>query len=246
MTPLFKFLCDIYRDEPDVHRAIYDYLDSFVKGLPFLYTHRQWVEQNHWGMGDACFWGLWYFLLQQMPYNVSFLEIGVHKGAILSLVGMLQARANRDPQIVGITPLDGTGMTDQMSENYLEDIYHIHDHFNLKHPIIIKGLSQDSKVIESAVDLSPFDIIYIDGGHSFDEAKTDIENYAPMVRPGGYLVMDDASYYLHLPPAEIAPTLRYWPGLADVSLAVKVTLEHGNMPFKECFAVGHLRIWRKE
>ncbi len=38
-----------------------------------------------------------------------------------------------------------------------------------------------------------FDLIYIDGGHSYEVVKSDIENYWPLLRSGGILCGDDFS-----------------------------------------------------
>lgn len=37
----------------------------------------------------------------------------------------------------------------------------------------------------------PFDLLYVDGDHSEDYAREDILRFAPMVRPGGLIVVDD-------------------------------------------------------
>lgn len=41
---------------------------------------------------------------------------------------------------------------------------------------------------------APFDFIFIDGGHSYEVAKADFENYWPMLRPGGIIAMHDIAY----------------------------------------------------
>lgn len=40
----------------------------------------------------------------------------------------------------------------------------------------------------------PFDFVFIDGGHSYDIAKSDWANYWPMLRAGGLLAMHDIAY----------------------------------------------------
>jgi cephalosporin hydroxylase len=38
----------------------------------------------------------------------------------------------------------------------------------------------------------PIDFLYVDGNHLYDAARRDFFIYAPLVRPGGLIVMDDA------------------------------------------------------
>jgi len=40
-----------------------------------------------------------------------------------------------------------------------------------------------------------FDVILVDGDHSYDYALADIALAVPFLRPGGYLLVDDAGYY---------------------------------------------------
>tara|TARA_B110000977_G_C10767370_1_gene373223 strand:+ start:51 stop:629 length:579 start_codon:yes stop_codon:yes gene_type:complete len=40
-----------------------------------------------------------------------------------------------------------------------------------------------------------FDLIYIDGGHDYDTALSDINNLVEFVRPGGYILVDDINIF---------------------------------------------------
>lgn len=55
---------------------------------------------------------------------------------------------------------------------------------------IIKQLSTDAEAIEAA-GLRAYDVLVIDGDHSYDGVKFDFDHYAPLVRPGGLIVIDD-------------------------------------------------------
>lgn len=39
-----------------------------------------------------------------------------------------------------------------------------------------------------------FDMVHIDGNHDRDKALEDVEKYAPLLRPGGFVVMDDIAW----------------------------------------------------
>jgi predicted O-methyltransferase YrrM len=55
---------------------------------------------------------------------------------------------------------------------------------------VIRGLSEDQAVIEKAAQRR-YDVLVIDGDHSLLGVRRDLENYAPLIKPGGYIVFDD-------------------------------------------------------
>lgn len=70
---------------------------------------------------------------------------------------------------------------------------------------VIRGDSCDPIVIESARDHGPFDWVFIDAGHWYDEVRSDWDNYAAMCEPGGIValhdILDDRK---HHPEIEVA------------------------------------------
>jgi hypothetical protein len=57
------------------------------------------------------------------------------------------------------------------------------------------GLSPwwDLQLVNSnAYSSGPLDLLWIDGDHSYAQCKLDVENHAPRVRSGGYVLMHDA------------------------------------------------------
>lgn len=57
----------------------------------------------------------------------------------------------------------------------------------------------DSKVLAKTWD-KPIDILFVDGDHSYEGAKSDIEGFGAHVVMGGYLLVDD----VHMPPVRKA------------------------------------------
>ena len=55
---------------------------------------------------------------------------------------------------------------------------------------IIKRLSTDADAMKAAAARA-YDVLVIDGDHSYEGVKFDFDNYAPMVRPGGLIIIDD-------------------------------------------------------
>lgn len=57
-----------------------------------------------------------------------------------------------------------------------------------RYPILHEGLSED---ILPTLKNRSFDLIYIDAGHTYDCVSLDLEFASYLLRPGGYLVLDD-------------------------------------------------------
>jgi len=55
---------------------------------------------------------------------------------------------------------------------------------------IVVGLSEDDEV-QSHLRDRRFDVVVIDGDHSYDGVRRDFENYAGHIVEGGYLIVDD-------------------------------------------------------
>ena len=50
---------------------------------------------------------------------------------------------------------------------------------------MVKGLSTDLEIV-SQFSSREFDLVYIDGDHSFDAVICDLEKYSKLVRAGGF------------------------------------------------------------
>lgn len=55
----------------------------------------------------------------------------------------------------------------------------------------IIGNSTSDYVIKEALGHAPYDIVIIDGDHSYEGVKADVENYSPMLSVGGFLLFHD-------------------------------------------------------
>jgi predicted O-methyltransferase YrrM len=68
---------------------------------------------------------------------------------------------------------------------------------NIKDPELKKYLNftkADSREFYKTFDKT-IDILHIDGDHSYTVCKADYENYYPMVRPGGYILIHDVIHW---------------------------------------------------
>jgi cephalosporin hydroxylase len=182
---------DIWQDEPDRHLSIHEEFCRFVNAISELKRHRDFVQERGWGYGERSFGWMWWLIIQELPYNFTFLEIGVYKGQILSLVPLIARMQSKVAKCYGITPL--------ITETY-KDIAKIHRLFNLHEDYtILRGLSTNAEIIAQAQKLS-LDILYIDGGHDYGTVTSDLQHYTPLLKQGGYLVCDDACNDMSMPP----------------------------------------------
>jgi hypothetical protein len=231
-----------YRDDPAIHRVIYNSFTALMQNDPDLIRHRLHVERERLGFGDRAFHWLWKLIVDAMPARFRFLEIGVFMGQVISLIGLLAKREGKDALVYGVSPLDATGdkYSDYQQVDYAKTIETLQEWCVIpatRQARLIKGLSTDDEVKRICRNLGPFDAVYIDGGHDYHIVVNDIVTYGELVGPGGYLAMDDAATVLRLPPG-------IWPGHADVGRAVQEVLQKDGR-FKEVVAVGHVRVWRK-
>lgn len=247
MVPLMTIdgVTQYYEDIPEKHVAIFTGFKRLVNEYPQLKNHRDWVRQNDFGYGERAFHWMWHLICKELLVDFKFLEIGVFKGQIISLISLLNAHHRKNGIIYGITPLTNAG--DKYSKHpdidYEGHIQRIYQQFGLDASDlgIIQGLSNDPDIIETAQELGPFDVVYIDGCHDYEVVVSDVVNYCEMVKLGGLVVIDDASNYLKIPDGLIRMN---WRGLEDVSNAVRDTIEKDEC-FEHLFAVGHNRVWRK-
>jgi hypothetical protein len=228
-----KIIAD-WKDIPEAHKELNERFEGMVNNTPYLRLHRDWVQDNVFGFGERSFHWMWLLLIDEMPNDFNFLEIGVFRGQVISLIRLISNVVGKQPNIYGITPLDSTDGV--WESNYEQDLKTIHDKFDLGETYnIIKGLSTDEKIITEANERQ-YDIVYIDGGHSYDVVKADLANYLPMIKIGGYLVTDDSAKKYKMP-------FNYFSGIDDVSRVVDEVLP--NDSFKELFNVVHNRVFQK-
>lgn len=132
---------------------------------------------------------------------LSFLEIGVYDGASLFTV------LTEAPQINRIVLCDIFNQAYQDSEEWPDrqpgSANHIRDMLSmLKFKGNITFLIEDSRTAIPKLKGS-FDLIHIDGNHETEYAMADFNNCYPLLKEGGYLVMDDTAFKELKPVCEV-------------------------------------------
>lgn len=118
----------------------------------------------------------------------NYLEIGVHNGCSMSYI---VHNSNKLDNVVGIDLFEDTFYKDKL---ILEDIKKFINKNNTSNSKIhlIKGNSKDINTINKAKKISEkYDLIFIDGDHSYDGVKNDFNMVYNLLSENGILVFDD-------------------------------------------------------
>ena len=260
MKTLAQYIAE-YQPTQEHNDQLFAEFATLTDKVPFLKAHRDWVEKNRWGFGDRPYHYMWYLLLTQKVLRRDkprLLEIGVYKGQVISLWCLIALRQGVGINISAVSPLSGTKPKLEIlhkalfrlsssyrkmvwqgdlypQSDYLSDIQKIFRKFlaDMSQVELLRGRSQDRQ-IQASLAGKQFDVVYIDGAHSYEEVRQDIRFYGEMVEPGGYLVMDDAAFF--------QPATLFWKGHEEVSLAAE---EIDKNKFANVLNVGHNRIYRR-
>jgi len=253
---------EAYKNTAEINEGLHALFTAQTDAIAYLKHHRDWVEENRWGMGDRAFHYMWMLVLADAAARfpaLDLLEIGVFKGQTISLWALISRELGLNGSITAISPFEGNlkpqprllhSLRKKLDPTYREanavgNLHAIDDYlarnreifaaFDLDFAAVktIKGFSNAPEVA-AQVSGETFALVYIDGDHTLEVACSDIATYAPLVRAGGYLIMDDAACFL--------PGETFWKGFESVSTACEDIPALG---FTNVFNIGHNRIFQK-
>ena len=230
----------------DWTRSLSDPTDFYVECFCYFHrqipaelkAHRRYFQQQRRGFGEDAFHTMWFLLFQEFrPAN--FLEIGVYRGQVISLIALLAQRNGSTCDVHGISPFSSSG--DSVSRylstiDYYADTLGNFEAFRLPAPRLLRAYSTDDKARE-LIRSRLWDIAYIDGNHDYEIARADWGLCSTQVKPGGLIVLDDAGLSSPYQPPVFAT--RGHPGPS------KVASEIVRDEFREILQVGHNRVFQK-
>ena len=111
------------------------------------------------------------------------IEIGRYRGGSTIL---LAAAAGRDGRIWSVDNGEEESRLSHDGRPYDDQVRDLLARYGL-HADLIVG---DSRTV--VFETGPVDLVYIDGDHSYDGTRCDVERYGSRLRPGGALLLDDA------------------------------------------------------
>ncbi len=123
------------------------------------------------------------FMLYEMVFESrpeKMLEIGVMRGQSTKAILLAMAKSNFG-KLMSIDGKNRAGLFVREG-----DFTNIKDRWQQ-----IVGMSHDKGTLKQAADEGPYDLLLIDGGHSYECVKLDFELYTPLVKPGRLILMHD-------------------------------------------------------
>lgn len=204
-----------------------------------LRDHRAYFSINRRGFGEDAFHTMWWRLFHEFKPK-SFLEIGVYRGQVISLIALLSQQEGIDCKTTGISPFTSVG--DSVSK-YRGDLdYHFDtlshfEHFRLPKPNLVQAYSTDEKALE-AIASCKWDIIYIDGNHDYEIVAKDWDACSKAVKIGGLVILDDSGLSTLYRPPSFATGGHPGPS--------RLAAEIDSSVFQEILQVGHNRVFQRK
>lgn len=198
-------------------------------------AHREYFKLHARGLGEDAFHAMWWLLFKEFrPRRV--LEIGVYRGQIVSLWALIAQKLGFEIEVHGISPFAPIG--DSVSSyasgiDYERDVLTAFEYLKLKRPILLRALSSDDIAVKH-IKSQQWDLIYIDGCHDYDVARSDYEISREQITAGGIVVLDDASLYTKYNPPGFAFAGHVGPSrvardLADQEMITLGIVGHNNV-----------------
>lgn len=130
--------------------------------------------------------------------ELKVLEIGVLFGVGASFMHIALSPFYKKVRLVLLDPFDGYYGSEHLDPLTGQKVSRGAVERNLRRaaiPIedvtILEGFSTDKAIQESALNEGPYDVLVIDGDHTYDGIRVDFEQYAQMLAPNGILIIDD-------------------------------------------------------
>lgn len=133
----------------------------------------------------------------------TIVEIGVWGGKSLLPMAFALNRMRSDGKVYGIDPWDNIASIEGLSHEGNIDFWSHADHEavlrHLKSIIRNWGLQDHVELIRAtsaeADPISNIDILHIDGNHSDATSYVDVTKWVPLVRKGGWIILDDMNWF---------------------------------------------------
>jgi predicted O-methyltransferase YrrM len=215
-----------------MHHYFYHHCPAAVQ------QHRAYFKQDQRGFGEDAFHAMWFTLLREFK-PCQCLEIGVYRGQVVTLWGLIAQLNNFSCEVHGISPFSpaGDGVSTYLANlDYLQDTLKSNSHFSLPTPNFMKAFSTDSNAIDF-IKTRRWNLIYIDGNHDYEVALADYEVCKDSLADGGLLVMDDSSLYMDYQPPSFSFAGHPGPSRVVQELAMKELRFLGG--------VGHNNVFQK-
>jgi len=223
----------------DDRNKLYAYFSYYFanKCPSWLTDHRAYITREKKGFGEDAFHAMWWSLINEYRPR-TLLEIGVYRGQVISLWKLICKHERYDCDVNGISPFSSAG--DSVSDyndgiDYYLDVLQTFDEFNLGHPTLVKAYSNEPAAINH-IQSQKWDLIYIDGGHEYEDVLSDYFLCVDNLSDNGILVLDDSSLYTNYRPPSHSFAGHLGPS--------KVARDYADKQMTFIGAVGHNNVYK--
>jgi hypothetical protein len=239
--PLFTDVVPLTAGGADVYRKYSVLYRRKVPGA--VKRHREFFKRARRGFGEDPFHAMWLSLfLEFKPLNC--LEIGVYRGQIVSLWGLLAKKLDIKSDIYALSPFEAIGDSVGSyigSVDYQTDVISNLKKFRVENVTLVKALSE-TEIGKEFILSRAWDLIYIDGSHDYEIVRQDCSTSLAALNRGGLMVMDDAALYRGYTPSSGA--FAGHPGPSEVAEEL-ISGRIGSGELDYLGHVGHNLVFRK-
>jgi predicted O-methyltransferase YrrM len=130
-------------------------------------------------------------LLNATPEGGTFVELGCYKGKSTSFIGVEIHKRKRDINFFAIDSFQGaTNSTDANEIKAYEGISEIEESYTYNVSLIGNKIKTIVSLTDEAAQYfedGSVDVLFVDGGHSYEVVKADILAWLPKVKKGGII-----------------------------------------------------------
>jgi hypothetical protein len=134
-------------------------------------------------------------LLDATPEGGTFVELGCYKGKSTSFIGVEIHKRKRDINFFAVDSFQGaTNSTDVNEIKAYEGISEIEESYTYNVSLIGNKIKTIVSLTDEAAQYfedGSVDVIFVDGGHSYEVVKADILAWLPKMKPNGIMAGHD-------------------------------------------------------
>ena len=234
--PTFTSTANAIKSRNDLYKYMHNFFENECPKE--IKMHRSYFNTESRGFGEDAFHAMWLMLLNEYKPK-SCLEIGVYRGQIITLWGLIAKLKNIEIDIHGISPFSSSGDTNSTylsNIDYYDDTINSVNFFGLPQPSFLRSLSTEP-IAKAYIKSKSWDLIYIDGSHDYEVVLSDYTLSVENLSIGGILVMDDSSLYTDYEPH--SASFAGHPGPS------KVATERAMNELRFLGGVGHNNVFQK-
>lgn len=134
-----------------------------------------------------------------------------------------------------------TVVTVDLEEPHYESSEHLYDDWTPDGVTVVqvRGSSHDPETLEACRDHGPFDWLFIDGAHTYEDARMDWDDYTGLCAPGAFVFLHDISLARKYEDGSEAGVRRLW---RELQAEGYWTRELRAQPFVTAYGIGVVRL----